>query len=76
MVHIIHRLAVGGLENGLVNLINHMPADRFRHAIVSLTDFTDFRHRIERKEVPVIALHKREGKDLDMHAVIWRVLQA
>ena len=33
IVHVIHRLAVGGLENGLVNLINRMPADRYRHAM-------------------------------------------
>ena len=28
VVHLIYRLDVGGLENGLVNLINWMPADR------------------------------------------------
>src|SRR5207344_2209514 len=33
VAHLIHRLDVGGLENGLVNLINHMPAERYRHAI-------------------------------------------
>jgi hypothetical protein len=25
VAHVIHRLDVGGMENGLVNLINHMP---------------------------------------------------
>ena len=34
VAHIIHRLAVGGLETGLVNLINHMSPARYRHAIV------------------------------------------
>ena len=28
IVHLIHRLDVGGLENGLVNLINHLPPER------------------------------------------------
>jgi hypothetical protein len=34
IVHVIYRLDVGGLENGLVNLINRIPAERFRHAII------------------------------------------
>ena len=28
IVHVIHQLDVGGLENGLVNLINHLPPGR------------------------------------------------
>ncbi len=76
VVHIINRLAVGGLENGLVNLINHMPLERYRHAIVSLTDFTDFRNRIFRTDIPVIALHKREGVEFRAHLRLWRVLRA
>ncbi len=32
IAHVIHRLDVGGMENGLVNLINRLPADRYRHA--------------------------------------------
>ena len=75
VVHIIHRLAVGGLENGLVNLINHMPADRFRHAIVTLTEFTEFRKRILRDDVAVVALHKGEGTDFRAHLRLWRVLR-
>ena len=69
VAHVIHRLAIGGLENGLVNLINTMPADRFRYAIVCLTDFTDFRSRIRRPDVEVVALGKQPGVDLGIH---WR----
>ena len=38
VVHVLHRFDVGGLENGVVNLINRMPADRFRHVVIALTD--------------------------------------
>jgi sugar transferase (PEP-CTERM/EpsH1 system associated) len=75
VVHIIHRLAVGGLENGLVNLINGMPPAQYRHAIVCLTDYTDFRERIRDKRVPIIALHKKEGHDLGVYVRLWRVLR-
>jgi sugar transferase (PEP-CTERM/EpsH1 system associated) len=76
IVHIIFRLAMGGLENGLVNLINAMPRDRYRHAIVSLTDCTDFQRRIKREDVSVVALHKRQGHDLGVYWRAWRTLRA
>jgi sugar transferase (PEP-CTERM/EpsH1 system associated) len=75
IVHFVYRLDVGGLENGLVNLINALPPERFRHAIVCLTDYTDFRYRIKRKDVVVHALHKRPGKDVGIYLKIWRLLR-
>lgn len=63
LVHVIHRLSTGGLENGLVNLVNGLPQDRFRHAIVCLTHATDFASRIRAGNVQIFELHKREGKD-------------
>lgn len=56
VLHVIHHLRMGGLENGLVNLVNHMPA--YRHAIACVEDHSDFRERIRRPEVEVIALHR------------------
>ncbi len=41
VAHIIHRLDYGGLENGLVNLVNRLPAERYRHAIVCLSGFSE-----------------------------------
>lgn len=63
IVHLIHRLDVGGLENGLINLINHLPPDRYRHAIVCLRDYSDYHLRIQRPGVEIISINKREGKD-------------
>jgi sugar transferase (PEP-CTERM/EpsH1 system associated) len=72
VVHILQRLAVGGLENGVVNLINHMPEDQYRHAIICLANATDYSQRIIRKDVPVIALQQRQGQDFSVH---WRLLK-
>jgi sugar transferase (PEP-CTERM/EpsH1 system associated) len=72
VAHIIQRLAVGGLENGVVNLINHMPEDRYRHTIVCLAHSTDYVRRIKKHNVPVIALHQRPGQDFSVH---WRLLK-
>lgn len=75
IVHVIFRLAMGGLENGLVNLINRMPRDRYRHAIVSLTDCTDFRRRIQRDDVEVIILQKKQGHDVGVYWKAWRAMR-
>jgi sugar transferase (PEP-CTERM/EpsH1 system associated) len=75
VAHIIHRLDFGGLENGLVNLINAMPVERYRHAIVCLTDYSRFRERVRRPDVAVYALHKRPGKDFGLYGRLWRLLR-
>ena len=73
IAHVIYRLDTGGLENGLVNLINRIPAERFRHAIICLTDFTEFRRRIKR-DVSVFALNKPPGNSPLLHFKLWRLL--
>jgi sugar transferase (PEP-CTERM/EpsH1 system associated) len=75
IAHIIFRLAVGGLENGLVNLLNRLPEDRFRHAVVCLTDYTDYRHRIVRKDVSLHALNKPPGHGFGTQVRMFRLLR-
>lgn len=75
IAHLIHRLDFGGLENGLVNLINHMPFDRYRHAVICLTDYSEFAQRINRSDVEVYALHKSPGKDLGVYKRLWKLLR-
>lgn len=72
IVHVIHRFGVGGLENGVVNLINHMPEERYRHAIVCLQGYTDFRNRLTRENVAIHDMAKRDGHD---PGVYWRLLR-
>ena len=67
IVHVVYRFAVGGLENGVVNLINRLPAERWRHTVVSLTDVDEsFARRLQRDDVPCLALHKPAGQGLWM----------
>lgn len=75
VAHVIFRLDFGGLENGLVNLINHMPAERYRHVIICLTDYSDFRFRIRRDDVELFQLHKRPGKDTRTYLALWHLLR-
>lgn len=75
IAHIIYRLGVGGLENGLVNLINHMPSSRYRHAIICLKGYDAFSDHIQAPGVEVIDLGKRDGKDLTAYVRAWRCLR-
>lgn len=75
IAHVVYRFDVGGLENGMVNLLNHMPRERYRHTVICLDDFTDFRTRIRREDVAFHALHKRPGKDFGHYHRLWRLLR-
>lgn len=76
VLHVIYRLAVGGLENGLVNLVNRLPAGAWRHTIVSLTDIdADFARRIRGEDVELFALHKGPGHALSVYPQLWQLMR-
>ena len=75
IVHLTYILDFGGLETLIVEAINRMPVDQYRHAIVCLTRFTDFKERITRPGVEVIALDKQPGLGLGTHVKLWRLLR-
>ena len=75
VLHVIQHLITGGLENGLVNLINRSPPGRFRHAIVCLDRISDFKNRINDKSIPVLVLNKQPGKDFKIFVKLWSVFR-
>ena len=75
VVHVVHRFDVGGLENGVVNIVNHMPSGTYRHVVLALTEATDFGRRIRRTDVSVIALHKRPGHAFWLYPAIFRLMR-
>jgi sugar transferase (PEP-CTERM/EpsH1 system associated) len=77
VAHVLYRFATGGLENGVVNLINHMLPGRFRHAVIAL-DSVDpaFAKRLQRPhEVRIEALHKPPGHAQRLYPRVWRLLR-
>ena len=75
IAHVVHRFDVGGLENGVVNLINRMPVEAYRHAVIALTEVTDFRGRIIREDVRFFALHKGPGHGVQLFPRLFRLFR-
>lgn len=76
IVHVVHRFDTGGMENGLVNLCNTLPPERYRHVVVALTEYSDFRRRITAQPVAFHALGRRPGHDYTWVPRLWRLLRA
>ncbi|MCI1193126.1 TIGR03088 family PEP-CTERM/XrtA system glycosyltransferase [Calidifontimicrobium sp. SYSU G02091] len=76
IAHVVYRFDTGGLENGVVNLINHLPDDAYRHVVVALTEVTDFARRIRRADVRCIALHKRPGQTWWLYPQLLKLFRA
>jgi sugar transferase (PEP-CTERM/EpsH1 system associated) len=75
VAHIVLRLDYGGLENGLVNLINRMSPTCARHVVIGLSEVTEFASRIERRGVEVHAIGKKPGKDPAAYLRLYKLLR-
>jgi sugar transferase (PEP-CTERM/EpsH1 system associated) len=76
VLHLVYRFDTGGLENGVVNLINHLPADRFRHAVVALTEVAPaFAARVRRPDVEYVSLHKPPGHGAKVYPRLARLFR-
>lgn len=75
VAHVLYRFDVGGLENGVVNLLNHPALSGFRHAVIALTDVTDFARRIHNPEVSFHPLHKPAGHGLRIYPAFMHLMR-
>lgn len=76
IVHIVHRFDTGGMENGMVNLFNTLSPERYRHTVVALTDYGDFRQRITAQPVEFHALHRAPGHGFGWTVRLWKLLRS
>jgi sugar transferase (PEP-CTERM/EpsH1 system associated) len=73
IAHVVQSLATGGLENGVVNLVN-ATRDSFEHVIVCLTTSGALESRL-RPGVRVVTLNKRAGREVVSLAKLARALR-
>jgi hypothetical protein len=62
VLHILNSLQVGGLENGVVNLINNLDAQRFKHSICCIDSIGPMAERIK-QPVSIFSLDKGARRD-------------
>lgn len=76
VMHLLYRFDIGGLENGVVNLINGMPAQLCRHVVVALTEVNEaFARRVHRDDVQYISLHKPPGQGFWLYPQLYRLFR-
>ena len=75
VMHFLYSFHMGGLENVVVQLINRLPRDDYRHCLVALTGLGAFVERIERPDVELIALDKGPGHAVALYPRIMRLLR-
>lgn len=75
IAHVVYSFGTGGMENGMVHLFNHLPPARFRHVVICLSGFSDFRHRITAQHVEFIDLGKRAGHDYRWMRKLYNLLE-
>ena len=61
IAHVIYSFSTGGLENGVVNILNRIPPERYRHVVICITTAGGFARRISQPGVEIIELHKPAG---------------
>ncbi len=73
VAHVVNSLATGGLENGVVNLVNTADPP-LRHAVICMTFEGAFRDRLK-PNVEVFAIGKRPGRDVRAFARLVGLLR-
>lgn len=73
VVHLLHRFDTGGLENGVVNVINQL--SQFRHAVIAVTQITEFKDRVKAPGTQFFALNKPPGQGLWLYPRVFRLLR-
>jgi len=62
ILHVVHSLQVGGLENGLVNLLNRLDPERFEQTVCCLTSAGKLAERIKVPGIEIIELNMPAGQ--------------
>lgn len=75
VVHLVYSFDVGGLENVIVQLINRLPSERYRHVLISLTSFGECASRILTPGVELVALNKGPGHAIPLYPQLFRLFR-
>ena len=76
IMHVVTSFDKGGLENGVVNLINRMDSQRFRHSLCCIQNSGTFIGHLKRNDVNVFELNKTPGLDFQLFGKLFHLFKA
>ncbi len=74
VLFVVHGLWRGGAETQLVELVNRLPADRFRKSIFSYREGDDLKDDVRTEEVSLFKAKKKSRLDLGVAREIARII--
>ena len=74
ILHVIYTFDIGGLENGLVNLINYLPEEKYSHIVCILSKGKKCAKRVK-KNVKYYELGKKDGNDFSIPFKIASIIR-
>lgn len=75
VVHLVYSFGCGGLQSILVECIDRLPPDKYRHAVICLTERTNGAAVVSRPDTAFYELHKPPGNDVATHIKLWKLLR-
>ena len=75
VVHLVYSFGCGGLQTLLADCINRLPADKYRHAVICLTERTNDGGVVSRTDTAFYELHKPPGNGISTHFKLWKLLR-
>ena len=70
LMHLVGRLDHGGMEKGVVNICNHLPADQFCSAICTFEPGGNLNDQVNQDQVELMCVERRVARDMTMP---WRL---
>jgi sugar transferase (PEP-CTERM/EpsH1 system associated) len=75
VVHLVYSFGCGGLQTLLAECINRLPAEKYRHAVICLTERTNYGEIVNRPDTLFYELEKPPGNNVFTHLKLWRLLR-
>ncbi len=76
IAHIVYSFdEIGGLENGVINIINSLNSPPFHHVICSLKSLGELQQRVTAQNVSFFSLNKRDGNDISLPFKLFVILR-
>lgn len=73
VAHLLNRFDTGGLENGVVNIVNCLP--QFRHVVIAVTEITNYKDRVTAPDAQFVALQKPPGQGFWLYPRVYKLLR-